>query len=632
MNKIFKHRILTGIALAGALFLSSACTDEWDDHYSDKGVNSTQTLLDVIKAESDLSDFHEVLEACGVADSLLNQSRVYTLWAPVNGSFNKDSLLNKVDDGARDTVLVRFIEAHIANFLYPANGPVEEPIRLLNDKVVDFVGNTGSYTFDAIPVDASFSNIRLRNGILHKIEKPVTYLPNIWEYLALESEIDSLCKYLYSFNRREFNEFGSIVGPTVNGEVTYIDSAFTNSNMWFSCYEGQNRDAGGFGDIAAEDSSYVFFAITNDVWNEMVPKVDKFFNYSGKISSLDTAYVDSMRHMNARKMLCNYLVYSEKAQRNIHPDSMLPTFAYAPGQFLDNKKVTKATSGVTIVRNIFAKADLMNGVTKTVELSNGTLHVKNNFNFSPYDLWFDGIKIEGEHETTDYLVSDVASMVALINDMDTISRKKKVDVYDEEGNYVETVDSVYAKYALSKGATMRNAGYLEAMPLQAASRPKMTFKIPGTLSAGKYRIGVVVVPAYATNAYISDSDLKPSKIRAQLYTRAGEAGTKNLIYDTSSKKTWLGLQNDPTRLDTLYLYDVELDAENGYDPALRVPRTFSFDFCEYGLTNVKDIQTELILTCDLQRRTDDANFERTLRIDCVFLEPIYDENDTEDGE
>ena len=449
--------------------------------------------------------------------------------------------------------------------------------------------------------------------------------PTIYLKVALESDIDSLCKYLYSFNRREFNEFGSIVGPTVNGEVTYIDSAFTNSNMWFSCYEGQNRDAGGFGDIAAEDSSYVFFAITNDVWNEMVPKVDKFFNYSGKISSLDTAYVDSMRHMNARKMLCNYLVYSEKAQRNIHPDSMLPTFAYAPGQFLDNKKVTKATSGVTIVRNIFAKADLMNGVTKTVELSNGTLHVKNNFNFSPYDLWFDGIKIEGEHETTDYLVSDVA-------DMDTISRKKKVDVYDEEGNYVETVDSVYAKYALSKGATMRNAGYLEAMPLQAASRPKMTFKIPGTLSAGKYRIGVVVVPAYATNAYISDSDLKPSKIRAQLYTRAGEAGTKNLIYDTSSKKTWLGLQNDPTRLDTLYLYDVELDAENGYDPALRVPRTFSFDFCEYGLTNVKDIQTELILTCDLQRRTDDVNFERTLRIDCVFLEPIYDENDTEDGE
>ena len=41
MNKIFKHRILTGIALAGALFLSSACTDEWDDHYSDQGVKST---------------------------------------------------------------------------------------------------------------------------------------------------------------------------------------------------------------------------------------------------------------------------------------------------------------------------------------------------------------------------------------------------------------------------------------------------------------------------------------------------------------------------------------------------------------------------------------------------------------
>lgn len=634
MNKIFKHRILSGIALVGALFLSSACTDEWDEHYGDKGVNSTQTLLDVIKSDAELSDFCAVVEACGVADSLLNQSRVYTLWAPVNGTFNRDSLIQKAQSEARDTVLVRFVEAHIANFLHPTNGTFDEPIKLLNNKVVDFAGASGNYTFNAIAIDGAESNIRLRNGILHKIAKPVDYLPNIWEYLALNPNLDSLRSYLYSFDRREFNEYGSIVGPTVNGEVTYIDSAFNNSNMWFECNNSMTRDAGGFGQIAVEDSTYTFFAITNDVWNVMVPEVDKFYNYSNRITTFDSTYIDSMRKMNARKVLVNYLVYSDKEQRGINPDSMLPTFAYRPGDFLSSNNITESAAGNTIVRHLFAKADLMRGVTETVKLSNGTLHVKNEFTFSPYDLWFDGIKVEGEHETTDYLVSDVASMVALINDMDSISRKKKIEVYNEKDSTYQLVDSIYGKYALSKGATMRRGGYLEAMPLQAASRPKMTFKLPGTLSAGKYRIGVVVVPPYATNPYLGDSELKPTKIRAQLYSRVGATGSKALIYDTSSEKTWNGLQNDPTRLDTLYLYDVALDMQNENNPKLRVPVAFGFDYCEYGLTNVRDIQTELVLTCDLQKRNDDTDFERTLRIDCVFLEPIYDvtEDETEAGE
>lgn len=629
MNKIFKHKIFTGIALAGALFLSSACTDEWDDHYSDQGVNSNQTLLDVIKADSELSDFYAVVEACGVSDSLLNQSRVYTLWAPVNGTFNRDSLINKALYGARDTVLVRFVEAHIANYLHPANGAIEEPVLLLNDKVVDFVGNTGDYKLNDIAMDAAESNVRLRNGILHKIARPVEYLPNIWEYLALEPGLDSLCKYLYSFNRREFNEYGSIQGPTVNGEVTYIDSAFINSNMWFSNFATQSRASGGFGDVSDEDSSYVFFALTNDVWNEWVPKVDSYYRYSRLISTLDSMYLDSMRQMNARKALCNYLVYSEKTQKAAPAGKMIPTFTYFPGQFEDSRSLYKSPSGTNIVRPLFDEADLMRGVTKKVKLSNGTLYVKNEFTFSPYDLWLDAIKVEGEHETTDYLVSDVASMVSLVQQMDTIMRRAQVLQYSEQDSAYVYVDSIFAKYALSKGATMAKGGYLEAMPVQAASRPKMTVKLPGTLSTGKYRIGVVVVPPYATNPYVAESQLKPSKIRAQLYARAGANGTKQLIYDTSAKKTWSGLQNDPTRLDTLYLYDVELDAQNGHDPSLRVPVAFTFDYCEAGLTTARDIQAELVLTCDLQKRNDDVNFERTLRIDCVFLEPIYEEDNAD---
>ncbi len=629
MNKIFKHKIFTGIALAGALFLSSACTDEWDDHYSDQGVNSNQTLLDVIKADSELSDFYAVVEACGVADSLLNQARVYTLWAPVNGTFNRESLIQRAMADGRDTVLVRFVEAHIANYLHPANGKVDNSILLLNNKVVNFKGGADGYKFNDIDVNIAESNVRLRNGILHKIAQPVEYLPNIWEQLALEPGLDSICKYLYSFNRRDFDERNSIPGPTVNGEVTYIDSAFHNSNMWFTCNATQDRASGGFGDISKEDSTYIFFALTNDVWNEMVPKIDRFYNYSNAITTIDSSYLDSMRHMNTRKALCNYLVYSVKAQRGAEEGKMIPTFTYKPDDFENSKALYKNASGATIVRHIFDEADLMKGVTKTIKLSNGTLHVKNEFTFSPYDLWFDGIKVEGEHETTDFLSSNASQTIPLIHsEVDSIMRKVMVTRFNEKDSTYAIVDSIYSKYYLSKTNGSIHGGYLEAMPFNVlASLPELTFKLPGVLSSGKYRIGVVVVPPYVDNPYLPDTQLKPGKIRARLYARSGESGKRTLLYDTGTKKK--GLQNDPTRLDTLYLYNVALDAENGNDPTKRVPEVFSFDYSEFGIKNARDIQAELILTCDLANRKENDTFERTMRIDCIFLEPIYEEDETD---
>ena len=36
--------------MVAALFLCSACNDEWDDHYKDKGINPDITLYDAIKA------------------------------------------------------------------------------------------------------------------------------------------------------------------------------------------------------------------------------------------------------------------------------------------------------------------------------------------------------------------------------------------------------------------------------------------------------------------------------------------------------------------------------------------------------------------------------------------------------
>ena len=125
MNKVFRHKILAGAMLFGFMLAGTSCRDK------EEGIKVTpetpfadKTLYEVVMDDPDLTDFVEVINACGAhcADSLFNQSRVYTVWAPVNGTFNKDSIIaetvaDSTRNSNRDLVFRSFVEAHIANHL-----------------------------------------------------------------------------------------------------------------------------------------------------------------------------------------------------------------------------------------------------------------------------------------------------------------------------------------------------------------------------------------------------------------------------------------------------------------------------------------------------------------------------------
>lgn len=593
MKITFKHKILTGIAMVAALFLCSACNDEWDDHYKDKGINSNQTLLDVIKSDAELSDFYEVAQACGICDSLLNASRVYTMWVPVNDAVNKDSLLQEISEGNRDEVLVRFIEAHMSDFMHAANGVKEvNPVLLLNKKVVNFAGDGSEYTFNNIPLimDGFNSNQRVRNGILHKLSKSVEYKMNVWEYLATDERIDSLSNFLYSFNVRKFNQYASIQGPTVNGSITYLDSVFDTSNMWFSTYG--SREAAGFGDISNEDSLYTMFAITNDVWNEMVPKVTAYYNF---FRDTTNAYIyDSIQHVSARKALVNYLVFSDKEQK----------FVENPGEMIANYRyyATNFTTATGEVRRTFPRAELMAGVIDSAEMSNGKVYVTNEFSYSPLDLWLDTIKIEGE-TFGDWLKYNSLSTNVSTASVTTATRH----------------DSISGKIS--------NNLYMSVAPIGDVFA-KVTYVVPNTLSAGKYKIGVVMVPPAITDKNADYLASKPTKMRVQIETRNADGKVVEVYNTDDGRKKNNGLQNDPTRVDTVYLYDLEFDDECKGDPALRRPTTFSFDFSEYGLT-ADQTKTTITFTNDCKRVKEYNEWQANLLIDCILLIPVTDEEENE---
>ena len=120
------------LPLGGGGLLLTSCTD-WDDHYENEAANSSDlTLWDAIKQRDDLSDFAQVLEntmvfrqhkktSVSYAD-VLKGGRSFTLFAPVNGTFNKDSLLSLVTTAKGDSAVERFfIMNHLAQNLVSAD-------------------------------------------------------------------------------------------------------------------------------------------------------------------------------------------------------------------------------------------------------------------------------------------------------------------------------------------------------------------------------------------------------------------------------------------------------------------------------------------------------------------------------
>ena len=117
MNKNINKSIRTGVLVFAGLLVSYACSDTWDEHYDANlatGNVVDATIYQQLKTEG-LTDFVEILDATGY-NALLDESQLVTVFAPVNGSFNKDSLLTEIKNGHKDLVITRFVKNHIARY------------------------------------------------------------------------------------------------------------------------------------------------------------------------------------------------------------------------------------------------------------------------------------------------------------------------------------------------------------------------------------------------------------------------------------------------------------------------------------------------------------------------------------
>lgn len=603
MNNKFKYRILSGVVLLGTLFFGVACND-WDDHYDVTAEGGSETLYSVIKRDAQLKNFLTVLDSCTLKkfshmgkerepfnfpDSLLNKVHTYTVWAPVISDEVKDSLLNEISTGNRDEVVKRFVFGHMTNYLQAANGNLKDDnsILLLNNKKAVFTGNvTDGYTFDGIKI--TDSNISVSNGLLHKIGNKVYYAPSIWEYIRQESSLDSVASFFDSFSIYEFNEYLSPEGPIVNGELTYLDSIFDFRNVYFDGRYGSKLTAG-IGDITAEDSTYTMYVPKNDVWSSTLKQIEPHFKYYHKKDETSTRkeYLDSLEWVLPRRSICKYLLFSKNEQNGMLKDTIQAMFLY-PRRKFSQKKLDEA-------------------VEDSVRVSNGVVKIMKSYPFSPYDIWFDTIKIEAEN--TAYLKS--------------YSPVPTPKYYDE---LTQEKDSVVGK--------LSGNGYIAVLNAESNNNVSLTYRIPDVLS-GKYKLCFAVVPPHIGNPYMlpDSSAVKSTRIRVNVKYNYDSKDVNDDYYVYEMKRQTLGKNlesyiNDKTRIDTLFLYDKELNSENENDPEKRVPAILKFDRCELGYDEDETgLEIEFVFDTSLRSDSDREKYTRNLGIDYIMLIPVIDDEE-----
>lgn len=561
----------------------TACTDTWDDHYtvnSSVGSNTTETLWDLIAADSTLSQFAEQLKRAGY-DTLLSQSRYYTVWAPVNGFLD-----NATEDGVldNDTLLkTEFLQNHIADYSHIGNGTLEKKIKMLNKKLINFAGNSQTgYTIRDIAITTA--NIPAKNGILHRIGgdgQYITFSPNIWEYLEKNDSIADFSNYLRSFTKKEINKEESVVGPLVDGKVTYLLEVLKEENIWWEH----------IGDFTNEDSSYTVIVPTNRAWREMYDKAKTYFVMDERYK----ATRDSLQEYNAKFAITRHLSFSNTMQKNEGRDSLVSNYANLVGG-------ERYAAGTT--RTVFRgeeKDMLFANEIEQITLSNGTIHIVDQLNYSPFKCWHDTISISAAY-----------AEIAETEDANQLAMSSYT------GETYTAIDSVKN--------TARTISYLKVAPRKTSGDTQATFTLGNYMLSANYRIKLVLVPAICeykellsiyTQEELTEL-LKPNKFEVKLYY-PNEKGTKknqklgNYIY-----QSW-----DPLKMDTIVLNPNAKDAVIGSEEYVPEDYIFSSISCEALLDTETPAITTLEIKSDVSsKELRDGVYDRTLRIAQIILEPV----------
>ncbi len=540
IKKAFKIAALACMtAPIGLLGTLTSCSDSWDDHYPSEQTNGTESLLTLIEQDPQLSDFLKVAKATHLYNNmhstpvtyadLLGSDQALTVWAPVNGTFDVNALLEQCGTPQGDSIVgLHFIANHIAHNLYNMNSLTDESVRMYNNKFVKI----GANEFGTAEVTKN--NTPALNGLLHVIDNSVDFSYNVYEALTSNPKYAHVGEFFKRYEKQELDEDRSIVAGIEDGKKVYSDSVMILRNDLFRVYDDFNH----------EDSTFVMLMPGADMWKEKYDEAKEYFNFAGVEKG------DSIQEYWTNRVLVSDLIYNESMQR---ADSVFFSCYNSYNSYPYHTYQNAYSEGGPLWEGGLGDRD---------ECSNGHIRLLTQWPYTKEQLYFHPITSEAERQSNllDYSLCTFVYRDNVI--ADSIS-----------GN-----------------------AYAVIQPKNTNSNWTAEFEVKNTLS-GTYDVCAVILPKTVYNQFSRDT--KPNKFVAQV-SYMDEEGKKVTTKQTAA------LSNDGTKVDTVVLQRIK------------------FPVCNY---QQQTSTVSVTLTCNM--RTTDKNFSREMYLDCIYLRPVTEKEESE---
>lgn len=399
ITKSIKQFLIAGSLCCGVATAFTSCSD-WDDHFEDpvSASNAMPTLWQTMEQRPELSDFREVLsqtkifkqhKKTGVSYAdLLDGRQTFTVMAPVNGTFNKDSVLNLLATNRGDSMAERsFVGNHLS---YNLASSFEKPTEffVLNTKRMTIGGNR------VLDVPIKEANVKAKGGLLHVMQRALPYRYNLYEIMLNDPRYSLIGEQLASYEQDEFSPTQSVEGGMVDGEQIYADSVFIERNLMLERV----------GLLAAEDSSFIYVVPTADEWQRAWQEAMDYYRFDATVQN-----GDSLQRFWANYALFNDAIFSRTIQSS--PADSLITYNY-------DRRHPK----YHVFHRPFDEGGILYGATPT-EYSNGTLYTVPKWPFTPFMTYHRELKVEGER--TSMIVNDnLCTYTTRIHAADSISENE----------------------------------------------------------------------------------------------------------------------------------------------------------------------------------------------------------------
>ncbi len=459
-----KRKTYTKIASIGMLMCMPAmwmsCTDTWNEHFDvqSDAIASKSSLLGNMIDDEKLGNFLKVVKAVE-ADDMLNSAQQYTVWAPrdltdaqvdsVIAVFEQDKAAGrKLKD---NRAMTQFIQNHISLFSRPVSSMTNDTIMMLNKKYMHFVGQNA--TSGTLQGHVFNEGAMTNNGMLYKIDAPLPFAPNVREFLEQRSDLDSISKFLKSFDEYILDENSSVAGGVVDGETVYLDSVTYLTNDLLSRY----------GYIQREDSSYMFIAPTNDLWEKQYEQYRQYFTYNQMVPNGDSL----TSHLAKEAIVCGrFFNVSKNNEYNRAPQDSLCNTSYS--QYQEQMPRT----------NVYyaPQQGILSGLTP-VDCSNGVVYVDDSGVIPSSSTFFTRTDMPCYYSSYYNIPKD-----------------------DKNKELQSATSMIHEVYDSTNTVLLKRYNYLYVMnSATSTGHGEMEFKIPNVMSNVYYNIYLVTVPDVTKN-------------------------------------------------------------------------------------------------------------------------------------